>query len=133
MLSELQRDEAHSLVDLFPAKENKRVYVYGERDGALCRLVSSWRRFCFTILFGLGRACNPGDMTPLFVFPYFFGILAGFECWKGHIPPMEKRGLVLCDPPYERSDEYDRFYMPSASASSSALLADVLINSCAQY
>lgn len=29
------------------------------------------------------------------------------QCWKSVIPPLEKRGLVLFDPPFEHPQEYD--------------------------
>jgi len=29
-----------------------------------------------------------------------------YECIRAHIPPMERRGLVLIDPPYELKDEF---------------------------
>jgi 23S rRNA (adenine2030-N6)-methyltransferase len=32
----------------------------------------------------------------------------GYAALKGWLPPPERRGLVLIDPPYERSDEWDR-------------------------
>jgi 23S rRNA (adenine2030-N6)-methyltransferase len=32
----------------------------------------------------------------------------GYEALKAFLPPPEKRGLVLIDPPYEQPDEYDR-------------------------
>jgi 23S rRNA (adenine2030-N6)-methyltransferase len=31
-----------------------------------------------------------------------------YQGLKAFLPPVEKRGLVLIDPPYERKDEYDR-------------------------
>lgn len=31
-----------------------------------------------------------------------------YQCLKAFLPPTEKRGLVLIDPPYERKDEYAR-------------------------
>ena len=31
-----------------------------------------------------------------------------YQSLKAFLPPKEKRGLVLIDPPYERKDEYDR-------------------------
>lgn len=32
----------------------------------------------------------------------------GYSALKGWLPPPERRGLVLIDPPYERADEWDR-------------------------
>lgn len=32
----------------------------------------------------------------------------GYEAMKALLPPKERRGLVLIDPPYEQPDEYDR-------------------------
>lgn len=32
----------------------------------------------------------------------------GYAALKGWLPPPERRGLVLIDPPYERTDEWDR-------------------------
>lgn len=32
----------------------------------------------------------------------------GYLAWKAQIPPRERRGLVLVDPPFEREDEFDR-------------------------
>lgn len=32
----------------------------------------------------------------------------GYEAVKGMMPPSERRGLVLIDPPYERTDEHER-------------------------
>jgi 23S rRNA (adenine2030-N6)-methyltransferase len=32
--------------------------------------------------------------------------LDGYEAWKAFIPPKERRGLVLVDPPYEAQDEF---------------------------
>lgn len=32
----------------------------------------------------------------------------GWLALKAHLPPKEKRGLVLIDPPFEATDEYDR-------------------------
>ena len=32
----------------------------------------------------------------------------GYQGLKAFLPPKEKRGLVLIDPPYERKDEYER-------------------------
>ncbi len=32
----------------------------------------------------------------------------GYEALKALLPPKERRGLVLLDPPYERSDEFDQ-------------------------
>lgn len=32
----------------------------------------------------------------------------GYEALVGLVPPREKRGLVLVDPPYEQADEFDR-------------------------
>ena len=34
--------------------------------------------------------------------------LDGYTAWKAQIPPREKRGLVLIDPPFEKEDEFDR-------------------------
>jgi len=34
--------------------------------------------------------------------------LDGYEAWKAFIPPKERRGLVLVDPPYEAPDEFAR-------------------------
>ncbi|MBV9568849.1 MAG: 23S rRNA (adenine(2030)-N(6))-methyltransferase RlmJ [Hyphomicrobiales bacterium] len=34
--------------------------------------------------------------------------LDGYEGWKAFIPPKERRGLVLVDPPYEDPDEFAR-------------------------
>jgi 23S rRNA (adenine2030-N6)-methyltransferase len=34
--------------------------------------------------------------------------LDGYEAWKAFIPPKERRGLVLADPPYEAQDEFAR-------------------------
>ncbi|MBI4725504.1 MAG: 23S rRNA (adenine(2030)-N(6))-methyltransferase RlmJ [Rhodomicrobium sp.] len=30
-----------------------------------------------------------------------------YECIRAHIPPKERRGLVLIDPPFERKDEFE--------------------------
>lgn len=30
-----------------------------------------------------------------------------YECIRAHIPPKEKRGLVLIDPPFEKTDEFE--------------------------
>jgi len=30
----------------------------------------------------------------------------GYQIWTSFIPPLEKRGLVLCDPPYEKENEF---------------------------
>lgn len=32
----------------------------------------------------------------------------GYLAWKAQIPPRERRGLVLVDPPFEKTDEFDR-------------------------
>jgi 23S rRNA (adenine2030-N6)-methyltransferase len=32
----------------------------------------------------------------------------GFDTWLSFVPPAERRGLVLCDPPYEKADETRR-------------------------
>lgn len=32
----------------------------------------------------------------------------GYMAWKAQIPPREKRGLVLVDPPFEKDDEFAR-------------------------
>ncbi len=32
----------------------------------------------------------------------------GYTAWKAQIPPRERRGLVLVDPPFEKTDEFDR-------------------------
>lgn len=34
--------------------------------------------------------------------------LDAYLAWKAQIPPREKRGLVLIDPPFEKDDEFDR-------------------------
>jgi len=34
--------------------------------------------------------------------------LDGYTAWKAQIPPAEKRGLVLVDPPFEQEDEFAR-------------------------
>lgn len=34
--------------------------------------------------------------------------LDGYLAWKAQVPPPERRGLVLVDPPFERDDEFDR-------------------------
>ena len=34
--------------------------------------------------------------------------LDGYEAWRAFIPPKERRGLVLVDPPYEAQDEFER-------------------------
>lgn len=34
--------------------------------------------------------------------------LDGYIAWKAQIPPPERRGLVLVDPPFEKEDEFDR-------------------------
>lgn len=34
--------------------------------------------------------------------------LDGYTVWKAQIPPPEKRGLVLVDPPFEKEDEFGR-------------------------
>jgi 23S rRNA (adenine2030-N6)-methyltransferase len=33
--------------------------------------------------------------------------LDAYECIRAHIPPAERRGLVLIDPPFEQKDEFD--------------------------
>lgn len=33
--------------------------------------------------------------------------LDAYECIRAHIPPKEKRGLVLIDPPFEKTDEFE--------------------------
>lgn len=33
--------------------------------------------------------------------------LDAYECIRAHIPPAEKRGLVLIDPPFEQRDEFE--------------------------
>ena len=32
----------------------------------------------------------------------------GYLAWKAQIPPRERRGLVLVDPPFEKDDDFDR-------------------------
>ena len=32
--------------------------------------------------------------------------LDAYECIRAHIPPKEKRGLILIDPPFEKTDEF---------------------------
>lgn len=32
----------------------------------------------------------------------------GYLAWKAQVPPRERRGLVLVDPPFEKEDEFDR-------------------------
>lgn len=34
--------------------------------------------------------------------------LDGYTMWKAQIPPVEKRGMVLVDPPFEQRDEFTR-------------------------
>lgn len=34
----------------------------------------------------------------------------GFAMVKAHLPPSERRGLVLIDPPYEQADEHERMF-----------------------
>jgi 23S rRNA (adenine2030-N6)-methyltransferase len=34
----------------------------------------------------------------------------GYTGLKAYVPPMERRGLVLIDPPFERRDEYERAF-----------------------
>jgi 23S rRNA (adenine2030-N6)-methyltransferase len=34
----------------------------------------------------------------------------GYAAIRAHLPPREKRGLVLMDPPYESDDEFDRVF-----------------------
>jgi 23S rRNA (adenine2030-N6)-methyltransferase len=31
----------------------------------------------------------------------------GYQCVRAHVPPKERRGLVLIDPPFERKDEFE--------------------------
>jgi 23S rRNA (adenine2030-N6)-methyltransferase len=40
----------------------------------------------------------------------------GYEALLALIPPREKRGLVLIDPPYEQPDEFDRLYSSVTAA-----------------
>ncbi|MCW2285023.1 23S rRNA (adenine2030-N6)-methyltransferase [Rhodoblastus acidophilus] len=40
----------------------------------------------------------------------------GFEGLNAFVPPPERRGLVLIDPPYERRDDYERVHDSLASA-----------------
>jgi 23S rRNA (adenine2030-N6)-methyltransferase len=35
-------------------------------------------------------------------------MLDGYTAWKAQVPPPERRGLVLVDPPFEVTDEFDR-------------------------
>jgi 23S rRNA (adenine2030-N6)-methyltransferase len=35
-------------------------------------------------------------------------LMDGYECIRANIPPKERRGLVLIDPPFERKDEFQR-------------------------
>jgi 23S rRNA (adenine2030-N6)-methyltransferase len=37
-----------------------------------------------------------------------FTTLDGYTAWKAQIPPPERRGLVLVDPPFEETDEFIR-------------------------
>jgi 23S rRNA (adenine2030-N6)-methyltransferase len=37
-----------------------------------------------------------------------FTALDGYTAWKAQIPPAERRGLVLVDPPFEVADEFTR-------------------------
>lgn len=32
----------------------------------------------------------------------------GYLAWKAQVPPRERRGLVLVDPPFEKDDDFDR-------------------------
>jgi 23S rRNA (adenine2030-N6)-methyltransferase len=34
----------------------------------------------------------------------------GYKGLKAYVPPVERRGLVLIDPPFERRDEYERLF-----------------------
>jgi 23S rRNA (adenine2030-N6)-methyltransferase len=34
----------------------------------------------------------------------------GYAALKAYLPPVERRGLVLIDPPFERRDEYERIF-----------------------
>jgi 23S rRNA (adenine2030-N6)-methyltransferase len=34
--------------------------------------------------------------------------LDGYTAWSAYIPPKERRGLVIVDPPYEAADEFER-------------------------
>lgn len=34
----------------------------------------------------------------------------GYQSLKAYLPPKEKRGLILIDPPYEKTDEYQRLH-----------------------
>jgi 23S rRNA (adenine2030-N6)-methyltransferase len=40
----------------------------------------------------------------------------GYEALKALVPPREKRGLALVDPPYEQPDEYDRLHAALVAA-----------------
>ncbi len=40
----------------------------------------------------------------------------GYEALLGLVPPREKRGLVLVDPPYEQPDEFDRVFQSLCAA-----------------
>jgi len=40
----------------------------------------------------------------------------GYGAMKALLPPQEKRGVVLIDPPYEKSDEFDAVYNALTSA-----------------
>ena len=42
--------------------------------------------------------------------------LDGWTAWNAQVPPPEKRGLVLVDPPFEESGEFTRLSMGLASA-----------------
>lgn len=42
--------------------------------------------------------------------------LDGWLALKGHLPPKEKRGLVLIDPPYEKRDDFDTMAKHLAAA-----------------
>lgn len=41
--------------------------------------------------------------------------LDGYTAWKAQIPPPERRGLVLVDPPFEATDEFDRLAAGAAT------------------
>ncbi|MBV8963212.1 MAG: 23S rRNA (adenine(2030)-N(6))-methyltransferase RlmJ [Hyphomicrobiales bacterium] len=49
----------------------------------------------------LGRLFPPGSRVKALR-------LDGYEAWKAFIPPKERRGLVIVDPPYEAPDEFGR-------------------------
>lgn len=40
----------------------------------------------------------------------------GYTGLKAYVPPVERRGLVLIDPPFERRDEYERIFDTLAGA-----------------